>query len=226
MQLNVEPNPHSAARRAANCIEAACVDAIRERGVAVIACSGGETPWSMLKMLRGRLLPWDRIHVAQVDERIAPAGDPRRNVVRLRDILVKYGPLPERNLLTMPVEEIDLETACTAYQVALEAIAGAPLRLDVVQLGLGADGHTASLVPDDPVLDVRARDVAISQPYQGTARMTLTYPALDRARERLWLVTGDNKRPALQDLLSGHGDTPAARVATDSSTIVTDILTR
>ena len=226
MQLIVEPDADAAARRAAAGIEAACRDAIRERGLAVIACSGGQTPWLMLERLRDAVLPWERIHVAQVDERIVPATDPRRNVSRLRDILVVRGPLPETNLLAMPVEDPDPDSAVAAYQSALEAKAGTPMRLDLVQLGLGEDGHTASLIPGDPVLDVRARDVAVSQPYRGTARMTLTYPALDRARARLWLVTGEGKRLALEELLSGQVSTPAARVVTDASMIVTDISTR
>jgi 6-phosphogluconolactonase len=226
VQLIVEQDAAAAAQRAAAGIEAACRDALRERGLAVIACSGGQTPWLMLERLREAALPWQRIHVAQVDERIVSVADPRRNLTRLRDILVAHGPLPEANLMAMPVEDPDPDSAVAAYQSALEARAGTPLRLDLVHLGLGEDGHTASLIPGDPVLEIRERDVAVSQPYQGIARMTLTYPALDRARARLWLVTGDGKRPALQDLLSGQGTTPAARVLTDASMIVTDISTR
>jgi 6-phosphogluconolactonase len=223
LQLTVESDAYAAARRAADCIEAACGDAVRERGIAIIACSGGETPWIMLEHLRSAALPWERIFVAQVDERIVPPDDPRRNLIRLRGILVRPGSLPAGNLIAMPVDEPDLAKAAAAYQVAIEAIAGRPLQFDLVQLGLGADGHTASLITGDPVLDVRAMDVAVTQPYQGAARMTLTYPAIDRARARLWLVTGETKRPALQDLLSGHGITPASRVATAASIVVTDI---
>ncbi len=226
MHVIVAADAGAAAQRAATCIEMACHDAIRERGRAVLACSGGETPWAMLEVLRRRALPWDHIYVAQVDERIAPADDPRRNLTRLRDILVTHGPLSASNLIAMPVDAADPEAACVAYESALEAVAGTPMRLDLVQLGLGSDGHTASLVPGDPVLEVRARDVALTQPYQGTRRMTLTYPALNRARARLWLVTGEHKRSALAALLSGHGSTPAAQVADDASTLVTDIAAR
>jgi 6-phosphogluconolactonase len=222
----VAADASAAAQRAAACIEMACHDAVRERGRALVACSGGETPWAMLENLRRQALPWDRIYVAQVDERIAAADDPRRNLTRLRNILVTHGPLPAGNLLAMPVETADREAACAAYQSALEAVGGTPLRLDLVQLGLGSDGHTASLVPGDPVLDARARDVALTQPYQGTRRMTLTYPALNRARARLWLVTGENKRSALDELLSGRGSIPAAQVVADASTLVTDIASR
>jgi len=214
----------AAAAIAADEIADACRRAVAARGQAVIAVSGGETPWLMLEHLRTRDLPWDRIHVAQVDERVAPRGDPRRNLTRLERILVDEGPLPRGQLLAMPVEAGDSGVAAMEYQRRLETVAGRPLTLDLVQLGLGTDGHTASLLPGDPVLEVIDRDVATSLPYQGQPRMTLTYPALDRARRRLWLVTGATKAASLAGLLAGDpaSDAPASRVSRADAVVVAD----
>jgi len=214
----------AAASLAAAEIADACRDAIAQRGRAVIALSGGQTPWRMIEALRGLDLPWDRLLVAQVDERIAPAGDPRRNHTRLAALLVRDGPLPPSNLLAMPVELEDLGDAIRRYQRTLERSAGTPPTLDLVQLGLGTDGHTASLIPGDPVLEVGDRDVAVTGPYQGTRRMTLTYPALDRARLRLWLVTGAEKAPRLAELQAGpmRNHPPALRVRRNGSIVVAD----
>jgi len=214
----------AAAVLAAGELAAACRAAADERGIALIAVSGGETPWRMLEQLRGLDLPWQRIHVAQVDERIAPRGDPRRNLARLEQILVREGPLPERQLLAMPVEAADVDAAAARYQQRLERLGGTPLRLDLVQLGLGGDGHTASLVPGDPVLEVADRDVATSGEYQGLRRMTLTYPAIDRARRRLWLVTGEAKAARLAELLAAASadDAPSVRVSRAEACVVAD----
>jgi 6-phosphogluconolactonase len=205
-------------------IASACRSAVTERGVAVIAVSGGETPWRMLERLRSLDLPWQQLYVAQVDERVAPRGDPRRNLTRLEQMLVAGGSLPHAHLLAMPVEADDLDAAAAGYQQRLEALAGRPLVLDLVQLGLGDDGHTASLVPGDPVLDVIDRDVAISRKYQGLPRMTLTLPALDRARRRLWLVTGAAKAARAAELLAGEAasDAPALRVTRAEAALIAD----
>jgi 6-phosphogluconolactonase len=222
VQLKPTPDPERAASVAADEVAAACRRAVTERGRAVIALSGGETPWKMIRALCSISLPWERIHVAQVDERLVPRGDPRRNLARLEEILVQQGPLPPANLLAMPVESEDPEHAARAYQQTLERRAGTPACLDLVQLGLGTDGHTASLVPGDPVLAVRDRDVAVTAPYLGTPRMTLTCPALSRARQRLWLVTGAGKADRLRQLLDGSGDAPATSVAREDSVVVAD----
>lgn len=222
MRLKTAADPQSAARVAAEEIAVLCRHAARERGRALVAFSGGETPWLMLRALRAMDLPWDRTWVAQVDERIAPHGDERRNLARLEEILVNEGPLPAAQLLAMPVERDDLEAAAANYQRLLEQHGGHPMRIDLVQLGLGTDGHTASLVPGDPVLELRDRDVALSGEYQGLRRMTLTLPALDRARQRLWLVTGPGKAERLRDLLTGTGDAPAVRIARGDTVVVAD----
>jgi 6-phosphogluconolactonase len=214
----------AAAVAAAEEIAAACREAVGARGLAIVAVSGGETPWRMLERLRGFDLPWQRIHVAQVDERIAPDGDARRNLARLEQILVREGPLPERQLLAMPVETDDLDAAAFSYQRQLEMLGGTPLQFDLVQLGLGSDGHTASLVPGDPVLEVADRDVAISGEYQGLRRMTLTFPAIDRARRRLWLVTGAAKAARLVELLDGASTdgAPSVRIRREGAAVVAD----
>jgi len=209
--------------RAADEIAAACRDAVSERGAALIAVSGGETPWLMLEELCTRDLPWDRLRIAQVDERITPPGDPRRNLARLEQILVGGGPLPRVNLLAMPVDDADPERAACDYQRLLESHGGRPLQLDLVHLGLGSDGHTASLVPGDPVLEVHDRDVAVTGEYQGLRRMTLTLPALGRARRRLWLVSGAAKAVRLQQLLAGVGEIPALRVPRHAALVICDV---
>ena len=222
MRLITGADPAAAARLAAEEIARACRAAVTERGHAVVAVSGGETPWLMLRDLRVMDLPWASIHITQVDERCAPRGDAQRNLTRLEEILVREGPLPATNLWPMPVEATDRSAAASDYQTALEKRFGRPLRFDLVQLGLGTDGHTASLVPGDPVLDVTDRDVAITAPYQGLPRMTLTYPVLARARERLWLATGAAKAARLADLTGGIGDAPAIRVAREHTTVIAD----
>jgi len=220
--LIIAADAAGAASVAAGEVARACRAAVAERGRALIAFSGGATPWLMLSALRGLDLPWNAVHVAQVDERVAPPGDPLRNLTRLAEILVHSGALPASQLWPMPVNDANLSSAAARCQAAMEAEFGAPLRFDLVQLGLGTDGHTASLVPNDPVLEVTDRDVALSEPYQGVPRMTLTFPALSRARERLWLVTGASKAARLPELLTGTGDTPAVRVTRASTTVVAD----
>jgi len=222
MQLIRTADAAAAAARAADEIAAACREAARERGAALIAVSGGETPWRMLEQLLTRDLPWDRLRVAQVDERITPRGDPQRNLTRLEQILVAAGPLPRANLLAMPVDDADPIRAADDYQRLLESHGGRPLQLDLVHLGLGSDGHTASLVPGDPVLNIRDRDVAVTGAYQGLRRMTLTLPALGRARRRLWLVSGAAKAARLQQLLAGAADIPAVQVPRDATLVICD----
>ena len=148
----------------------------------------------MLRALADKQVPWDGVHVLQVDERVAPAGDPDRNLTHLRESLLQHAPLRPEQIHAMPVESEDLQAAASRYAATLREVAGSPAVLDLVHLGLGPDGHTASLVPGDPVLDVNEAAVALAGPYQGRRRMTLTYPVLNHARRVLWLVTGA-KRP-------------------------------
>lgn len=186
--------------------------AIAERGRFVLAVSGGHTPWVMLRALAQQDVPWKDVYVLQVDERVAPSGDPARNLTHLRESLLAHAPLNPDHVQAMPVEQPDLDAAAARYAAALRKMTGSPPVLDLIHLGLGTDGHTASLVPGDPVLDVDDADVALAGPYQGRRRMTLTYPVLDRARRILWLVTGAEKGRMLAGLLRADPRIPAGRV--------------
>ena len=219
----VARDAEQAARCAAGELARACIAAVAERGRACIALSGGRSPRLAFEYFAAAPLPWASIVVAQVDERCVPAGDPLRNLATLQATLVDAGRLPRDHLLSMPVECEDLERAAEEYGALLAERVGADVRFDVVQLGLGGDGHTASLVPNDPVLAVADRDVATTLPYQGTRRMTLTYRVLQRAHERLWLVTGPAKARALAELRDGTGSSPAVRVTRERSVVVTDV---
>jgi 6-phosphogluconolactonase len=193
-----------------------------------MAVSGGRTPWLMLRALANQDVPWPAIHIVQVDERVAPAGDPDRNLTHLRESLLDTASLSAKaalapeHIYAMPVESADLEAAASTYAATLQRIAGSPPVLDLVHLGLGPDGHTASLVPHDPVLDVRDADVAITGLYQGRRRMTLTYPIVNRSRRILWVVTGGEKRAMLTRLLDGDESIPAGRVLRERALVVAD----
>jgi 6-phosphogluconolactonase len=222
LRIEVLDDAEDVARRGADEIAAAARDAVAARGRFAFAVSGGRTPWRMLAWLAGaRRVPWAAVHVFQVDERVAPDGDPARNWTPLEDALLSFAPIPPAQAHPMAVgacrDDADLAAAAAAYARALEAACGRPPVLDLVHLGLGADGHTASLVAGDPVLEVADRDVAFTaEPYQGHRRVTLTLPVLARARRRLWVVTGAEKRDALSRLLAGDVGIPAGRVAAAS----------
>jgi 6-phosphogluconolactonase len=221
VRLEILPDERAVAARAARWIAAAAREAAAARGTFTFAVSGGRTPWRMLRALAAEDVPWEKVHLFQVDERVAPDGHPDRNLTHVRESLGAVG-LPAANLHPMPVEEADLRAAARSYQRELEATAGAPAVLDAVHLGLGADGHTASLVPGDPALDVGGADVAVAGPYAGRARLTLTYPALDRARAVLFVVTGAEKAPVLPRLLAGDRAIPAGRVRPAHAVVLAD----
>jgi 6-phosphogluconolactonase len=222
MKIEVLDDPDAVARRAATLVAEHARAAVAARGRFTFAVSGGHTPWVMLRALAGEQLPWDAIHVVQVDERIAPADSDQRNLKHLRESL-SDAPLPPANLHAMPVEAADLPAAAAAYARTLEDLAGAPPVLDLVHLGLGPDGHTASLVPGDTVLEVTGVPVALTGGlYQGCHRMTLTYPVLDAARAVLWLVTGAEKVDALGRLQRKDRTIPAGRVRQDNAFVVAD----
>ena len=186
--------------------------AVAASGSFHFAVSGGHTPWAMFAELASQQVPWDAVVIYQVDERVAPPGDPDRNLAHLRQAL---GTAPAQ-VRAMPVNDSDLELAAAAYADSL------PTHFDLVHLGLGPDGHTASLVPGDPVLAVTDRLVALTRPYQDRVRMTLTYPALARARQILWLITGSDKKEPLAKLLAGDTTIPAGRVEAEASLVMAD----
>jgi 6-phosphogluconolactonase len=222
MKTEVLSDVDSVARKAAALVAAEARAAAADRGRFVMAVSGGHTPWLMLHALAGEEVPWSAVHVVQVDERVAPAGDSDRNLTHLRKSLLQHAPLRPEQLHPMPVESPDLEAASAQYALTLQAIAGSPPVLDLVHLGLGPDGHTASLVPGDPVLEVKDIDVALTGPYQGRRRMTLTYPILNRSRRVLWLVTGGEKAGMLARLQAGDSLIPAGGIRRDHALILAD----
>ena len=212
LQIEILPDADAVARRGAELVAEHAAAAIAERGAFTFAVSGGRTPWTMFADLAGQV-PWEKVTIFQVDERIAPDGDPDRNLTQLQRALPPGGAADVR---PMPVWAGDLDAAAAQYGDEL------PHELDLVHLGLGPDGHTASLIPGDPVLEVRDRDVAITGEYQGRRRMTLTYPALDRARAILWLVTGDDKVDALARLRASDPSIPGGRVSTERALVLAD----
>ena len=222
VKIEVLEDPESVARRAAGFIAEEARVCVSAHGRFVMAVSGGRTPWLMLSDLAEEDIPWNSLHVAQVDERVAPAGDPGRNFTHLRETLLARAPISPDRIHAMPVDSPDLERGAGEYAGALARLAGSPPVLDLVHLGLGPDGHTASLVPGDPVLEVDDRDVAVTAPYMGRRRMTLTFPALNRARRVLWLVTGADKAPMLARLLEGDPSIPAGRVRAEAALVLAD----
>ncbi len=215
IELEVPGDEKAASRRAAELIAEAGAAAAAERDRFDMAMSGGRSPWGMLAIL-GELeqMPWDRTQLFQVDERVAAPGDEARNLTHM---VLGLSMDHQATLRPMPVTQRDLNSGARDYEATL------PDRFDLVHLGLGPDGHTASLVPDDPVLDVTDRRVAMTgEMYQGHLRMTLTYPALAAARRIVWLITGADKREPLQKLLAGDESIPAGRVRNDEMVVVAD----
>ena len=222
MRIEALADADSVARAGAALTAAEARAAVVARGRFIVAFSGGHTPWQMLRALADEQVPWAGVHIVQVDERVAPAGDPDRNLTHLRESLLARCPLRPEQVHAMPVESADLEEAGERYALTLRQIAGSPAVLDLAHLGLGPDGHTASLVPGDPVLDVTGADVALTGVYQGRRRMTLTYPVLNRSRRIVWLVTGRDKADMLARLYKGDDSIPAGRVRRDRALVLAD----
>ncbi len=209
--LEVLPDAQAVARRAADVFAEAARETIASRGRFTFAVSGGETPWAMFRALAEEDVSWDHVGIWQVDERVAPDGDPDRNLTSLLPVIPAGA-----DLRPMPVTEPDLEAAADRYAASL------PAAFDLVHLGMGDDGHTASLVPGDPVLDVTDRDVAVTGEYRALRRMTVTYPVLERARLALWMITGSDKAPMVPRLLAGDRSIPAGRVASAEQLVLVD----
>jgi 6-phosphogluconolactonase len=220
--IRILADADAVAKEAARVIATEARAAVAARGRFVMAVSGGKTPRQMLRALAGEDVPWDGVHVVQVDERIAPAGDPDRNLTHLRENLLRLAPLSPEHIHPMPVEEDDLEAAAVRYTRTLEEFAGTPPVLDLAHLGIGPDGHTASLIPGDPVLKVADRDVAITGFYQKRQRMTLTYPVLNRSRFILWVVSGAEKAEMLARLCDGDLSIPAGQIQREWALVLAD----
>lgn len=221
MEVEVLANAEAVATRAAAIIAADARQAASVRGCFNVAFSGGNAPWIMLRALADEDVPWDKVQIFQVDERVAPAGDAERNLTHLKESL-QHAPLRIDQIHAMPVELPELEGAANQYEQTLRNICGGPPVLDLAHLGMGPDGHTASLVPGDPVLEIADRDVAITGVYMGRRRMTLTFPMLNRSRRILWLVTGADKVDALRKLREGDTSIPAGRIARENALLLAE----
>jgi 6-phosphogluconolactonase len=222
MNIDIFPDATTVAQEAASFIAAEARAAVAKRGRFVMAVSGGKTPWMMLRALAGEKVPWENMHIFQVDERIAPTGSADRNLTHLQESLLSHAPMKTEQIYAIPVNETDLETAAQKYAHLIESVTGCPICFDLVHLGLGADGHTASLIPEDQVLKVIDRDVAITGIYQHHQRMTLTYPALNRSRKILWVVTGAEKTEAFAHLLNRDLQIPGSLIVQDHATLFAD----
>jgi 6-phosphogluconolactonase len=218
MQTEILADDDAVARRAAAWIAAEVRATVARNGSCTLAVSGGKTPWAMLRALADENVPWEELHFLQIDERVAPDGDPARNLTHILESIGSK--IAKGNLHPMPVGIADLDEAAAHYAATLNEIAGG--RLDIAHLGLGPDGHTASLIPGDPVLGVTDRDVAPTGVYQGHRRLTMTYPAIDRAGKILWLATGASKTPMLRRLLDHDPSIPAGRVAHENAIVLVD----
>jgi 6-phosphogluconolactonase len=220
LSLEVAPDAAGLAHLAAGRLIQAADAALDARSRFTIAVSGGGTPLRLFEELTHRPLPWRSIHVFQVDERVAPAGHPDRNLTGLMEHLLDRVPIPDANVHPMPVEASDLEAAAADYAAELAEVCGPGGVLDLVHLGVGEDGHTASWPPGDPVVDVSGADVAVVGTFNGYRRMTLTPPAVNRARSILWLVDGSAKAPALARLVEGDPAIPASRVRREGAVVL------
>jgi 6-phosphogluconolactonase len=222
MQIEVFPDAETACLRGAALIAAEARAAVASRGRFLLAVSGGKNPWKMFRAFADEEVPWEKLEIIQVDERVAPDGDPDRNLTHLRESLLGHAPLRPEQIHAMPVTDPDLQAAAGRYASTLEQLAGPLPVIDLVHLGIGPDGHTASLIPGDPVLDITDVDVALTGVYQGRRRMTLTYPVLNRARSIVWLITDEPKADALVRLSKGDRTIPAGRVKGDRAHVLAD----
>jgi 6-phosphogluconolactonase len=218
MDIETATTTEEIATRAAERVAALARASVAERGAAHVAFSGGRTPGLMFTALLSMEVPWGDLHVWQVDERIAPPGSPDRNLTQLREDLLRRVRIPPANIHPMPVEDADLDRAAASYEAELQELCDGVL--DVVHLGLGDDGHTASWPPHHPILEARRTAVAVVGPFHGTLRMTLTPPAVNRARAIFFLVTGRDKAQVVSQLLGGNRALPASRVRSEGTVLL------
>lgn len=215
MEIAIEATPAAAARRLASRVTVLARLAMGQRGSCSIALSGGSTATLLLEALVDTEIAWGRVDVYQVDERVAPDGDANRNATVLLSRFVERVGLPPGRLHLMDVTAPDLQAAARAYAASL------PPQLDVVHLGLGEDGHTASWPPGDPVI-ASSEAVAVVGPFNGHRRMTLTPSVVNGAGERLFLVTGAAKAGVLSALRAGDRSLPASLVTPTGTLLACD----
>ena len=219
MRIETFGDEAAVAERTAEIIAEAAREGVRTRGRAVLAFSGGSTPAPMLERLGEMDVRWNATHIIQVDERAAPDGHPDRNWGMITGTLLRSADIPDALLHPMPVTDEDLDESARSYAQRLQLVCGVPPIADVVHLGIGEDGHTASLVPSDPVLKGRDRSVAIAGPYQGRMRMTLTYPTINAGRLLVWQITGAEKAAAVRAGLQGTG-VPASKIRRHDAVVI------
>ena len=222
LRLEIRDDALATARAAARFIGDCARRAVAERGQCLLAFSGGSTPRTMLGALATEDLPWHELHLFQVDERAAPRGTADRNLTQIEKALLGTTPLKSANLHAMPVDDKDIAAAADRYAGTIREFAGTPAVFDLIHLGLGDDGHTASLVPGDDSLEVTNRDVTVTGEYSGYRRMTLTFPLLNRARQRLWLAAGAGKSAMLAKLCANDAGIPAGRIRAEDSVAFID----
>jgi 6-phosphogluconolactonase len=222
MKTEIFSNSEEVAKRAAEFLEEKIRETINTKGSFSMAISGGRTPWEMLKFLSKAHLRWNKINIFQVDEREAPDGHPDRNLSQLFKAIQDSGVETKVNIFPMPVTAENLEEACEDYSKIIYEVTGDGI-LDLIHLGMGSDGHTASLIPGDQVCEIEDRDVAMTlAPYQGRMRMTLTYPIINRAKEILWVVTGEEKAEMVEKLLISDPSIPAGNVNSSNAVLLLD----
>ncbi len=223
MNVEVLADEEEIARRGAAFLAARILRAAYERDRVMVALSGGRSPRLMLRHLVEHELPWERIDWWQVDERLAPLGSPDRNLTLLEEALMAAARPRGSRLYAMPVDEEDLIAAAARYGELLREMVGVVPVFDVVHLGLGDDGHTASLFAGDPALAVDSADVAVTGTHRGFARMTLTLPILNRARCTMWLVSGQDKAASLIRVFRADPTIPAGMVRADRAFVFADV---
>lgn len=222
MHVEVLPDAAAAARRAASLIAEQAHAAVRDRGRFLLALSGGRTPLAMYAALARLPLAWARVELFQTDERLVPVSNPARNWTAIaRALLAGNGVMPERTH-PMPCDAADPREAAMEYAETLGVLAGSPPEFDLIHLGLGDDGHVASLFADDAALAVEHAWVTTTDVHRGHRRMTLTLPVLARARCVLWLVCGAAKASMLARLVDGDERLPAGRVPRERAWVVAD----
>ncbi len=221
IETEVLPDGAALAARTADLVAERLGEAVATRGRVTLAVSGGTTPLAFFSELAGRALPWEAVHVFQVDERVAPAGHPDRNLTGLRAALLDRVPIPPTNVHPMPVDEPDLDAASATYAEGVAAATGRSGGIDVLHLGLGDEGHTASWPPGDPVVDATAA-VAVVGPFNGRLRMTLTPPAVNRAGWIVWEIAGAAKAAVIPRLLAGDPALPCSHVRRHDVTLLAD----
>ena len=222
MIIHVFANAETVAREAAKFIAEMARQTVNDQGRFLMAVSGSRTPWQMFKNLSQENIPWKDVHLFQVDERLAPSGHADRNLTHLQACLLNHSPIDPEHIHAMPVENGVLDTMAGNYIQTLQKIAGNPPVLDLVHLGMGIDGHTASLVPGDPVLEMMDTDVALTRPYQGRRRLTFTFPIINRSRCILWLITGGGKFEMLNRLREADESIPAGQVCMSKAIVLVD----